>query len=413
MLEKGDKVAIWGTGSVAIKVYYLYCRDYEVVCFFDNNKAKQGAEFYGLPVKKFNGDKDIKIIIASSFWKEITKDLIKMNLEIMQDFIPYVFLKPKSVLYYDLCDLGEENALNVLRSLKKSRKAVVIYGNCQTQRLRKIMLMHKPFYEKYFFIEIMPVFTYISNKEKQEQWHILLNDLAFWKEIDLFIYQKVLETNRFYCGLATKHILGMLSESCQTIQILNIYFTGYFIQAKRNEHNIMQEVHQSGLFFYCDKYVDEMIEKGLSENEIINEISRVDFIEPKQVYDAVKKSFEQMREREKEADVGITDFVEQYYDKQQLFYSFNHPTNFVLFEYAKRILKYLDLGDLEIDENAAYILADTLRGVDIPIYPAVLNALKLNGGVNQYFVNRYIDTNLFLNFEEYYREYISCCRIKN
>lgn len=256
----------------------------------------------------------------------------------------------------------------------------------------------------------MPIFAYISDSEKKAEWDLLLKHHSFWKEIDVFLFQKNLETNRFYRGLATDNIIAMLSENCQKVKILNIYFSGYFVQTTKNDHNLMQEIHQSGLFPYGDKFVDEMVKHGLSEEDIIKRISRIDFIEPRLIRSTIKHSLSELRKRELDVDVIISDYIAKYYDKQQLFYSFNHPTNSVLIEYAKRIIKYLNLKNTKIDETAVYVRADTLRGVDIPIYPAVQKELKsMRGGVKLYFINRYIDPELLVDFKEYYRKYIRFC----
>ena len=44
------KIAIWGTGTMALSFYYSHKHRYDVVCFFDNDASKQGNFIDGIPV---------------------------------------------------------------------------------------------------------------------------------------------------------------------------------------------------------------------------------------------------------------------------------------------------------------------------------------------------------------------------
>lgn len=375
MLQKGEKIAIWGTGFTAKKAYYLDCTDYQVVCFYDNNETKWGTELYGVPVKKYEKSDNLKIVISSTYWKEIAKQLIKDGLRILEDFIPHYYLCGNIISYRELFDLGYEKIPVMMKKLRWLKKIAIIYGNCQTPIISKILLLSPAFSEEYFFIEIPAVHEYASRMKRQ--WDILLKDDNFWEQIDLFIYQKVSETNRFCDKLATDNILKKLNDSCRIVNIINIYFSGYFIQATDNKHNLMKDVQQSGLFPFDDKYIDEMVFQGQAKNEILEQITKEDFISSKEIYETVQKSLWELEEREKNVDVIISDYIIENYDKKQLFYSFNHPVNTVLIEYARRILRFLGYEDLEIDESVVYLKAGCLKGTDIPIYPSVLKILKI------------------------------------
>ncbi len=99
LLNKGTKIAIWGTGLYAKKLYKLECNNYEVVCFYENDKEKWGKRLYGIPVKKWNRQDNVKIIIASSYWEEILKQLLEQGLRLLYDVIPFYFLHCKSIEY--------------------------------------------------------------------------------------------------------------------------------------------------------------------------------------------------------------------------------------------------------------------------------------------------------------------------
>lgn len=407
MLQKGEKIAIWGTGFTAKKAYYLDCTDYQIACFYDNNETKWGSELYGIPVKKYEKSDNLKIVISSAYWKEIAKQLIDDGLQILEDFIPHFFLCSNIISYRELFELGYEKIPELIRKLKNQKKIAVIYGNCQTPILSKILLLSNAFSEEYFFIEIPAVHEYASRMKKQ--WDILLEDDNFWEQIDLFIYQKVSEANRFSKKLASDNILEKLNISCLIVRIINIYFSGYFIQTTDNRRNFMKDVQQSGLFPFGDKYIDEMILKGQSKNEILEQIIREDFIAPEEIHKIVQESLLELKEREKDVDITISDYIMKNYNKKQLFYSFNHPINSVLIEYAKRIISFLGYTDLEIDEAVVYLKAGCLKGTDIPIYPSVLKTLQIQDYENSYFINRYIEPEFLVDFKTYYRKYMEYC----
>lgn len=407
MFQEGEKIAIWGTGFTAKKVYYLDCIEYQTVCFYDNNEAKWGTELYGIPVKRYEKGDGLKIVIGSAYWKEIAKQLIDEGLQLGKDFIPYHFLCSSMVNYKELFDLGPEKVSSLLYKFKERKKVAVIYGNCQTPILSRILLLSHTFSKDYIFVEIPAVHEYVSRMKTQ--WDTLIKDNAFWQQVDLFIYQNVSESNRFCNGLATGNILKKLNSSCKTVKIVNVYFSGYFIQTTRNEHNFMKDVQQSGMFPFGDRYIDNMLIQGQGEKEILEKITKADFIPSEEIHNFAKKSLAELKEREKDVDVVISDYIMENYDKRQLFYSFNHPVNLVLIEYAKRILNFLGYPEPDVDEAVVYLKADCLKGTDIPIYPSVLQALQIKEYEKSYFLNRYIEPEILVDFETYCRKYIEYC----
>lgn len=410
MLDQGIQIAIWGTGLFARKFYQIEHKNYEVRCFYDNNREKWGQMLYGIPVKKWNGHDTPKIIIASSYWQEILEQLSEQGLRVFYDVIPFQFLHCKSIDYHVLKNIpGGMNSAYSLCKLKGTRKVAVIYGNCQTLKLREILLLNPSFADKYFFVTIPAICDYNAGKKARELWNTLLSHDEFWKQIDLFLYQKVNETNRFCCELATDHIVKKLSSDCQVVSIINIFFDGYFVQRIKNNYNIMQEIHQSGLFPSGDIFVNELLEKGFSEEDILEQIRDENFIASEIIEQASDESLSELKEREEDADIKISDYIELNYRKKQLFYSPNHPINTVLIEYARRIIRYLGLKDDEIREDIVYMKAGSLKGQDIPVYPSVIKTLGLKEYDRLYYINLYLEPELLVEFEEYIKKYLSCC----
>lgn len=290
------------------------------------------------------------------------------------------------------------------KNFLSSKKIAVVYGNCQTGKIEKLLSLSKEFNNDYYVVYIPKVCEYI---EKKDYITHFINDNNFFNKINLFIYQKVGVDNRFSSELATDHILEKINrEICKTVCISNIYFDGYFPQYKRNTNSPLKTVHQSGLFPFADKFIDKMISDGMKTDDIVEVSNSKDMLSEDEINSYIFESFNELRKREKGVDIGISDYLECSYKDEQLFYSPNHPCKKVLEEYVNRILNYIGYDRIEISESDFDICCSTLKGQDIPIYPCVANKIKLKKYEKSFYPNRYLDSNLRLDFCDYIRLYI-------
>lgn len=396
-----EEIAIWGTGNVAAKFFYRCRARYDIKCFFDNSDKKIGSTFLGLPVKKFNLSYKFKIVIASSYWREIKKQLDEQGLQYGSDYLYYWSMDYVKNISY--AKFYETNICSVWRQSDfYKKKLALIYGNCQTGILEKIMIQYKQFSEEYVLVKAYKVFEYVNKRQEMEHW---INDLKFWKKVDLFIYQRVKSDNKFSPMLATDNILKKLKSDCIKIEISNIFFKGYFPQIMKNEKNILLDVHQSGLFPFGDKYVIRLLETEKKET-ILNRIMDVDFIPSLDIQENIEESFNELEKREFFSDVKILDFLKDNYKKEQLFYSTNHPTRKVMEEYCNRIMAFLGFEAEELSEADYSIEVNSLKGQDIPIYPSVISYLGLEKYEKRYYPNRYLYDDLVFNFQEFIYAYI-------
>lgn len=65
-----------------------------------------------------------------------------------------------------------------------------------------------------------------------------------------------------------------------------------------------------------------------------------------------ERSLAELQRREASCDVTITDVLGAHVDDRRLFFTFNHPTAFVLAEVAKRLLKVAGYYEAQVDEPA-------------------------------------------------------------
>ncbi|MCI8570415.1 MAG: glycosyltransferase family 2 protein [Lachnospiraceae bacterium] len=79
-----EKIIIWGTGFEVIRIVERYHIPISATVYFvDNDEQKQGKEFMGKPIehpKKILEEKEALVIIASSYYEEIIRQIIDQGL---------------------------------------------------------------------------------------------------------------------------------------------------------------------------------------------------------------------------------------------------------------------------------------------------------------------------------------------
>ena len=195
---------------------------------------------------------------------------------------------------------------------------------------------------------------------------------------------------------------------CRCFYIPNIYFDGYFPQVVGNAHNVDVGIEQNGRFPYGDRFVDAMAENGASADEIIHAIMSEEFISKKDILQGIRYSFDNLREREKDCAVKISDYLEEHYKERQLMFRINHPTNECIFELVCRILKALGYEAVTIDHDNE-LVTEMLIGQDTPIYPCVRAAIGLDENCClEAYANKYL-WSFRAGLEEFTRKYLEVC----
>ena len=148
---------------------------------------------------------------------------------------------------------------------------------------------------------------------------------------------------------------------------------------------------------------------GVKISDLVSYLEKQEFISEKEVLFHVEKSLKELREREKICDIQMSDVIVKNYKSRQIFYATNHPTQDILFELAKRILKFIGINDMNFD-NLDLLLDEkySLYGQDIPIYPKVKKILGLQNSEPVYYANRYLWP-FNGNYIEYLTEYAKWC----
>lgn len=345
------KIVIWGTGNIARSFYYEKGCQYDIQYFIDNNQPKYKIG----DLQVFTPDKvDLrryKIVIATTKWKGIAEYLESCGLSFFEDYLPYSLMEIDEIPFMEILKRinvrggGREKAVS---AYQRGREIAFINGNCQTSKIKMYLQQNREFDSKFVFLDIPPLYL-LSHKE--------IDLLMYGKDIlsrtKLFISQNISLNNSFDRRFSNEYWLKLMDEKVQYIRIPNLFLDIYFPQGGK-EQDPEKEPYVRNIFPYNDAIIDELTNKkgfggeGYTTDEIVEIIEMDDFFTDDFLRWVIEYRFEQLREREKFCDIKMTDYIQERYLKEQIFYSRNHPTNKVLKEESLRILRYMGInGDIE------------------------------------------------------------------
>ena len=242
-------------------------------------------------------------------------------------------------------------------------KNCLLYGNCQIEPLQYILKNNSNFASNYQFIELEPVHLLTENDVEDLETKIA--------RTDLFIYQLVSDNYQGIEQFGTDFLCNSLPSEAKKIAIPGAYFTGYHpatINLKDGEGNKITEPCD-----YHDVNLLYLFDRGKTVTETIAIIQEVDFYQAEYVFNNLQATLDELRRRETELDISISDFIIQNYQKQKLLHTINHPGVVLLNYLADEILELLELP--RSDKIPDYEVLDFTA---FPIYPSVAKALKLD-----------------------------------
>lgn len=278
------------------------------------------------------------------------------------------FRNVKEISFEDIqtsCKDEREIAQLFSKLKENGKKIALLFGNCQIKFIEDIILNSPEFSEEYTIIRVRPVFVY-NEEEKQAG----LNKQLL-KATDLFIHQNVYDEVK-WGNLVTSNIIRNLNGSCRKVSIPNVYFKGYHPQVISNKRNVMigSIYNFGGIAPYGDSILDKKFNESISVNELEEYLYSDICISESDINENLNNTFIELKRREEELDISISDYIEENFRTKYLFYTPSHPTNEVLHELVKRILNKIgiksDFPIPRLEENDRF---------EVPIYPKVYKTL--------------------------------------
>lgn len=254
-----------------------------------------------------------------------------------------------------------------------------VFGNCHTHFLNKIMENTDVIIDN-FIICYFPFIQHFTD-EKSIGIH-----REYLQHIDLFIYQNVGAENKFSRLFDTdQYILPALKEDAKKCCIPFAYFEGYFPQHIPNVRDPRKEC--DGIMPYGDSKIQNLLEQGKTPLEIESILNKDNLFSTDELIENVDRSLNELRKREKECDISISDYIEENYKEKCLFYTPSHPVTDVLVEVMRRVYTFLEIKNYSIRIDK---LPEN-DGLEMIIYPSVKRKLGLEFEKKTFRFNRDIE----------------------
>jgi hypothetical protein len=210
-------------------------------------------------------------------------------------------------------------------------KNILFYGNCQLEKLIDIMCL-PPAYLKVTFI---PCFS------------TSFTDLEFdyvLKQSDIIITHPIHNNYRDKYYLSSNYVVNKCKENSIILFINNCHFDFYYFdlvygKSENYLHSYMIDCIQKKLDvdYYKNNYIKNSDLKSSNElTEIFNK-----------TITELNNRYQNMLQYKKNNThfINVVPFIENNYKNTLLFYTFNHPTKYLLQFIALEIIKILDMCD--------------------------------------------------------------------
>ena len=282
----------------------------------------------------------------------------------------------KKVLVRDgFCHIEDFVRIGIAKMLLENKKLWLWMGFCQFDTLRDIFGSLNSIKQDFVMIGTRVGKDTIKTSYKFDDCKDML------KICDVLIYTPLI----FSEGKVDFDYNEYIAKDTKAYSLPRIAFRGYY-PYKDHDIDIHHKYTYDGAlhwpFSYAENYLDELIKKGLSDDEIYTEVMREDFIAEDVIKKNLKLAYKSIEISEKTADIQILDYIKENLNKRLLYRDGLHYQNFMYFELARRLSKKLNFNCVEeIDELERQIEAEGTQYIDfteIPILPCVAKTLNLD-----------------------------------
>jgi len=245
---------------------------------------------------------------------------------------------------------------------------ISIIGNCQAQVIQKIIKLSTG--EDFDVPIIKPV-----HMLSPEDLHLLHNDVS---TSNILITQLISDNYRGF-KIGTNQLRKLLPLGAKCLIIPNIHWEGYFpsLTYLKDDHGQHVSPRNARYSMFMHDYHDSIVVASRLLNIPYDRLS-IFYDKADYFYDWVifnlEYSFKQLKDRETNCDIKVSDYIFDNYKYQQQFWSFNHPCNLLLEYFLGEIFKKIGLDGYHLNLNGREFLKDFV----FPIFPFVIKGLKIN-----------------------------------
>ena len=234
---------------------------------------------------------------------------------------------------------------------------ILLVGNCQVRPI-EFLLRHLNNAE-----ETNTIIVHLANDSEREEYEHLLNSA------DIIVSQKI--QDNYPCQTVRSSKIKE-EHPTKTIFIPNLFYKGYTpdlryyrLKGKGTLDGPLGDYHSS-IILNCwkdGKTIEDTIQAYRSNRTW-----------KKYYQNVAHESLVEYKHRENLLDIKLASFIEENLQKQQLFFTFNHPSKLLLTELVNKIATHLELRQTG---NDVEVLAEPLDRFQIPIHPFTQKQLGL------------------------------------
>lgn len=290
--------------------------------------------------------------------------------------------------------IGKKEFENFIWSRAYNKKIVVVNANCHGEAIINYLTLSKKFRDEYF---VYPLPQIQENLNKSISRALLSNT-------DVYMHQDIRRCNSVSEDLSDEVIEQCLDKGTLNITIPNLVGMGNWMFPSLRELDKIIETKDGVVYIlYRDEILDDAIRNAggtLSEFAKYWSSFRYDDAMLDKLWNMNKAK---LKEREKNWDIKITDFIYSNYKYVPCFVDANHPSKYLMKEIGCQAAKILNLNDI-CDERY-----ESKMGIPIPILPSVKEYFGLNFMVptekkEDYFGRKVDDSSR--EIEDYVRAYL-------
>ena len=224
-------------------------------------------------------------------------------------------------------------------------KNITFYGNCQIMAIKNSLSSHSDFLKKYSFSQDIPPVYLLTDNDFNKLKKIL-------KSTDIFIYQTISNHGK-YSSYSTEKLIGLLKKDAIKICLPDVYFTGFH---PGSTYAFTKDDFATAILppVYHDLAIMKLFMKNSSKKKTLSLLESENFYSHKEIELNFKESLKELKLRENynNVDIKISDFIEENKFKgYKLFYTFNHPTDFIIKYLANKILKFIEEKEFTVTKN--------------------------------------------------------------
>lgn len=359
-------IVLFGGGVTCKNFYRKYHKILNIRCILTDEKKEEQIKFEDgttVQVEPYSKNKirsDDYIIICrpvniwfDEYYKNARNALTHDGFEHMKDFM----------------------RSSIASALLDKKKLWLWMGYCQFDIISQILTKVKSINQEFLLESVRVGKDTVKTSYKFQDCKDMVKICDFLVSIPLIIAE----------GKRDFDFEELLPKDAKALIIPSIVFRGYYPYKDDNidaRHKYTYDRRTHWPFKHAENVLDELILKGLNDDEIYEEVMREDFIDKSVIQKNLKLAYKSIQISESTADIKILDYIKENFTDHMLYRDGLHYQNDLYFELARRVAKYLNLDvideinsqELEAEKTGKQYHAFT----EIPVLPCVAKALGLD-----------------------------------